>query len=323
MVFCQINSWLTGRRLVSLPFSDHCELLVDTQEDLDAVLSHLLQTRDVYSGALSGASNSSQKNASASEPRPLGFRPFSTTSRSDGKNRYVELRPIDAKPGTSTGFATTDTYFLHIVDLSPGPEALFRTFHKDSVQRKIRRAERETLAYESGNSQDLLEKFYRLLLMTRRRQHNPPQPISWFQNLSRTFGNALQVRVASSREGQPLASILTLKHRSTITYKYGCSDPRFSNLGGTALLFWRTIQEATHEGFAELDLGRSTVDNQGLIAFKEHWGARRATLKYWRFPERRQPEESTWKNSLKSRLVDVAPDWCLVAAGKFLYPHIG
>src|SRR5215467_14482639 len=29
MVFCRIESWLTGRRLVSLPFSDHCEPLCD------------------------------------------------------------------------------------------------------------------------------------------------------------------------------------------------------------------------------------------------------------------------------------------------------
>lgn len=27
--FCMVDSWLTGRRLVSLPFSDHCEPLVD------------------------------------------------------------------------------------------------------------------------------------------------------------------------------------------------------------------------------------------------------------------------------------------------------
>jgi len=37
ILFCQVESWLTGRRLVSLPFSDHCEPLVDTEEDLDAI----------------------------------------------------------------------------------------------------------------------------------------------------------------------------------------------------------------------------------------------------------------------------------------------
>src|SRR5450755_1829723 len=29
IVFCRVKSWLTGRRLVSLPFSDHCEPLVN------------------------------------------------------------------------------------------------------------------------------------------------------------------------------------------------------------------------------------------------------------------------------------------------------
>src|SRR5271156_2178476 len=41
VVFCRVESWLTGRRLISLPFSDHCEPLVDTEEDLEA-LSALL-----------------------------------------------------------------------------------------------------------------------------------------------------------------------------------------------------------------------------------------------------------------------------------------
>ena len=29
IVLCEINSWLTGRRMVSVPFSDHCEPLLD------------------------------------------------------------------------------------------------------------------------------------------------------------------------------------------------------------------------------------------------------------------------------------------------------
>src|SRR5262245_41581700 len=29
LLFCKVRSWLTGSRLVSLPFSDHCEPLVE------------------------------------------------------------------------------------------------------------------------------------------------------------------------------------------------------------------------------------------------------------------------------------------------------
>jgi len=43
----------------------------------------------------------------------------------------------------------------------PKPElaAIFRGFHKNSIQRKIRRAERERLTYAEGRSEALLEKF--------------------------------------------------------------------------------------------------------------------------------------------------------------------
>src|SRR5271155_4012640 len=42
IVFCRVNSWLTGRRLVSLPFSDHCEPLCNSPEELNVLLRYLL-----------------------------------------------------------------------------------------------------------------------------------------------------------------------------------------------------------------------------------------------------------------------------------------
>ena len=36
LVFCKVRSWVTGRRLVSLPFSDHCEPLVENAQALAA-----------------------------------------------------------------------------------------------------------------------------------------------------------------------------------------------------------------------------------------------------------------------------------------------
>src|SRR5215469_7439500 len=46
LVFCRVNSWLTGRRLVSLPFSDHCEPLCSTTEELNFLVRYLLAASD-------------------------------------------------------------------------------------------------------------------------------------------------------------------------------------------------------------------------------------------------------------------------------------
>jgi lipid II:glycine glycyltransferase (peptidoglycan interpeptide bridge formation enzyme) len=109
----------------------------------------------------------------------------------------------------------------------------------------------------------------------------PPQPFHWFQSLIASFGKKLSIRVARLN-GMPIASILTLRHKKTLVYKYGCSNDRFHNMGGMPFLFWHAIQQAKAESLEEFDLGRSVTNNSGLIQFKDHLGADRTRLKYWR-----------------------------------------
>ena len=214
VVFCRIRSAVTGRRYVSLPFSDHCEPLIDQSAQLDEMLLHMKRYVE------------------------------------EDRWKYIEIRPISCEPSSLTEYGHLVTYRFHRLNLSLSSEKLFRNFHKDCVQRKIRRAEREKLQYEEGRSEDLLQKFYRLLVMTRRRQYLPPQPLAWFRGLIAAFGNDLKIRVAS-KDGSAVASILTLSHKKSMIYKYGCSNAAFNNLGGTALLFWKTIQEAKGHGLEE------------------------------------------------------------------------
>jgi len=287
LVLCRIKSWLTGRRFVSLPFSDHCEPFVDSPDELDAMLLHMKQATD------------------------------------QGKWQYVEIRPISHRPGSHTGLGESLTYQFHRLDLRRSTQELFRDFHKDCVQRKIRRAEREGLKYEEGTSEALLEKFYRLQVETRRRQYLPPQPMAWFRGLVAALGKDIKIRVAS-RGDVPVASILTLSNKRCVVYKYGGSIASLNKLGGMPFLFWKAIQEAKDQGLEELDMGRSDTDNLGLIAFKEHWGATRTTLTYWRYPTPRpRVPRSAWQKSLAHRLVQAAPDSVLKAVGTLLYRHIG
>jgi hypothetical protein len=288
IVFCKVKSWLTGSRLVSLPFSDHCEPLVNTASGFDDLLLGV------------------QKEVDA------------------GRWGYCEVRPVHFEPGSLTKLHQSGQYYLHVIDLRPSIDAIFRNFHKNSVQRKIRRAERESLSYEEGSSERLLSKFYTLLVATRKRHYLPPQPMKWFRSLIASFGDKLKIRVAFKND-EPIASILTLSHKNTVTYKYGCSDVRYHPLGGMALLFWRTIQEAKANGFEKFDLGRSDGNNQGLIEFKEHWGGIRSHIYYWRYPNLPLSHESLRKTDGKvaRRLIKASPDRLMALAGRLLYRHIG
>ena len=290
ILFCEINSWLTGRRLVSLPFSDHCDPLVTSPAEASGLIEHLQTMMD------------------------------------GGKYRYIEFRPsLPASYLTDNrAVACCDRFLLHTLPLDLPLEDLFRKMHKDCIQRKVRRAERESLSYAKGRTELLLEQFYQLLLLTRRRHQLPPQPFQWFRNLSDCLGDRLAVHVAYKSD-QAIAAILTLTFKDTVTYKYGCSDERFANLGGTPFLFWKLIEEAKSAGSRWLDLGRSDLDNPGLATFKERLGGERQELNYYRFSAKsnvRHPRPS-WVAPLIRRTFSYIPDSVLVASGRLLYRHIG
>jgi lipid II:glycine glycyltransferase (peptidoglycan interpeptide bridge formation enzyme) len=284
LVFCRINSWLTGRRIVSLPFSDHCEPLVEN----DIVLAELIDKLQAIAKM--------------------------------EHCKYVEVRPfsvwLPANP-----FKETETFYLHRLDLRSRAENIFKQFHRDCVQRKIRKAEREGLTLRQGRSPEHLRDFYALVVRTRRRQGLPPQPISWFRNVLECLGGAAAIRLVYKGD-LAIAGILTLEHERQMVYKYGASDESFHNLGGMPYLFWTAIQEGIARRMEELDLGRSDLDNPGLIAFKEHLGARRSVLSYWRSPATPKVTENAWKLRLLARACSLAPDRVLTSAGSLLYRHI-
>jgi hypothetical protein len=273
--------------MVSLPFSDHCQPLVNSWQELQELLAPLAQKVE------------------------------------QEKLKYIELRLRGENRDYPLRFRKDCEYWHHSLDLSPDLSELFSSFQKDSIQRKIRRAEREGLAYEEGRSRSLLRNFCRLMLITRRRHGLPPPPFAWFQNLVDCLGEKLKIRVAS-KDGRAVAAIITLSFMNTVVYKYGCSDARFHNLGGMPFLFWKTIEDAKKEGAQELDLGRTDRDNIGLLTFKERLGATRSASTYLRFPPSRcRSTNANWKMQMAKRFFSIMPDSILVTAGRLLYPHIG
>jgi hypothetical protein len=137
------------------------------------------------------------------------------------------------------------------------------------------------------------------------------------------MGDRLQIRLLF-RGGHAVAGILTLVFRKTMTYKYGCSDQGLHRLGTMQLLLWQAIRDAKNRGCEEFDLGRSDVNNQGLILFKDRWGASRSPLVYLRNPPSgaEAPREGRLTHVAKG-ICSAAPDRILATAGNLLYKHIG
>jgi CelD/BcsL family acetyltransferase involved in cellulose biosynthesis len=286
VVFCRVNSLLTGSRWVSLPFSDHCEPLAESEAELEQLLNSVVGLQRV------------------------------------SRCGYAEIRPLHSSFAAIPGFGAAGTFFIHELPLGKSPAGIFSGFNKDSIQRKIRRAEREGLGYEEGLSGKLIEEFYRLLLLTRRRHQLPPQPVAWFYQLAACLGDKMKIRVAY-KNGEAIASIITLQFKASMVYKYGCSDAAYHNTGAMQMLFWKTIQEALASGLKTFDLGRCEIDNTGLAIFKERWGATRSLMAYWTTPPVSKAPRKMWDNTFSRRVFMYIPDWLLTMSGRLLYRHIG
>lgn len=284
LVFCRIRSFLTGKRLVSLPFADHCDPLISSPEQFRNYAQWLQNTRKIE------------------------------------KLNFIEIRPRIALP--SSALEPGKTYRFHELDLEPSLENLFSGLHKSSIQRRIQRAEREHLKYEVGTSQSLLRSFYQLLAITRRRHRLLPQPMSWFENLLQFMDKNTQIRLAS-KNGRPLGAILTLRHRNTVMYKYGCSDHKLHNLGVMPFLFWRLIEESKNEGMTTIDFGRSDVEQTSLSGFKEKLGARATTISYFRSPRAHDDLSEGWLRKTAGLVFSVLPTPAQAIAGKIVYRHVG
>jgi CelD/BcsL family acetyltransferase involved in cellulose biosynthesis len=287
VVFCRVSSWITGTRLVSLPFTDHCQpLLNDPDESAD-------------------------------------FVDWLRTECDRQQWRYVELRPLSPVPDACAGLQKSCSYCFHQLDLRPSLEEIFRGLHKDSIQRKIQRAEREGLSYEVGRSEQLSDEFYRLQLITRRRHRLLPQPRAWFRNLVKYMGDGVEIRLVR-KDGAPVAAMLTLRHRSSVVYKYGCSNEKFHNLGGMPFLFWRLIEESKKSGVNEIDFGRSDVDHEGLITFKDKFNTSKHLLTYYRYTNPKKEKVARPRDWQGVRhLFSILPSAVSSAAGSIGYKHLG
>ena len=281
VVFSRIQSWLTGRRLVSLPFADHCEPLTDDNEDLERMLPVLHECGDC---------------------------------------QYMEIRPLRLRLDLPA-WRETKSFHFHRLHLSSSLGEIYGRFHKSCIQRKIRRAEREQLISRKGTSETLLRDFYSLLVRTRQRQHLAPQPINWFQNLIYYLGSAVQIRVAYKNR-TPVASILTLRFKQTLMYKYGGSDRSAAALGGMPLVLWHAIQTAQQEGLSEVDMGRSDWGDSGLSAFKRRWGADESTVTHWRCGAGSGIRPEVTAHAART-VIEHLPRPVLIRAGSLLYRHIG
>jgi len=286
MPLMRIDSWLTGRRLVSLPFSDFCAPLAQDGAPMG----------DLFEGLRSW--------------------------RRQNKAPEIQIRwPL---PG-GDGIYPTTTFARHVTPLDPEIERVFRSFAKTQVQQRIGQAERSGIRIELSAAWDGVRSYYKLHLETRRRLGAPVQPLRFFRLLwagliSRDLGFVL----LAYKDALPVAGAVFLHWNKTLTYKYGASNPSHWRLRPNNLLLWHAIRWGCEHGYSLLDWGRTDLANEGLRRFKRGWGSEEQILHYSVLADH-SPKGSPAGKSLHflSTLIRRSPAWVGRAMGELFYRHFG
>ena len=290
----EVRSLLTGKRGVSLPFTDYCPPLLEDSIEWNNIWEILLNY-----GTKSGW-------------------------------KYLELRGGNLKwfqPEDRT------IYFEHKLALDADISKMKASI-RESTRRNIKKAENSGIQINRDDSVEGLGVFQQMNCITRQEHGLPPQPLRFFRSLYRNViskGNGsifiakAPVGNSKSRIQQGIAAMVFVRFGRKVIYKYGASVKEGKYTNASNLLMWKAIEYFASEGCVELNLGRTDMENSGLRQFKRSWGTSENELYYWKynFQKGEMVKDPPKVYGIHNVLFSNMPRPFLKLAGTIFYRHMG
>jgi hypothetical protein len=281
----EVKSFLTGKRGVSLPFTDQCAPICNDPADLEETLNRIIEH-----GKTAGWAH-------------IDLR---------GGNAYLNGKPHSA------------SFYVHWLNLSRGKDKIFSKF-RDSTKRNIKRARKENVEIKRENSWSAVETFFQLHCGTRKQHGLPPQPRYFFQKIFEQIIDQDKGFVfLAYRQNRVIAGAVFFHFKDNAIYKFGASDRNYLDLRPNNLIMWQAIEWCADNSFKSFSFGRTEPENDGLLQFKRGWGAKETNLNYYKFDLNKDSFVSD-KSGAKSsyNFFKMLPIFMLRIAGNFLYRHVG
>ena len=280
----EVDSLITGRRGVSLCFSDSCEAVADGREEFHALLQ----------GAL---------------------------ARGRERNwRYLEFRGERFLEGE----VPSSCFVHHTVALSRDTDEILARVRKSMVRGIRKAQKEGVRVRFHQDLAGVLAYYDLHCLTRKRQGVPPQPRSYFVNLHRHLIGRGLGFTLLAYHAGAAVAGAICLHYGSNAIYKYGASDERYQSLRANNLLFWEMITRCAQNGFDSLSLGRTDTDNSGLIHFKDGWGGVRSELRYYRYDFRKGgfcgPGPRGWDYSA---LMKKLPRAMLRALGELGYRHMG
>lgn len=282
----EVTSYLTGKKGVSLPFTDFCR----------PIISEKLKSGDIWNHLLGYG-------------RKAGW-------------KYLEVR---GDGGLGQESEPSAWYYEHILALSQDEQTIYSRF-RDSTKRNIKKAEKAGVEVAISDSLESVREFYRLNCLTRKMHGLPPQPFSFFKNIQNKVLCARQGLLVTARyKGEAVAASIYFHFGNKAIYKYGASDNRYNTLRANNLTMWKAIEWYCRNEYNHFSFGRTDPEHTGLRQFKTGWGTAEIIIRYFRFLFEKNDFVQTLSGvqGPYTNFFKMMPVPMLRILGRLLYRHMG
>ena len=187
---------------------------------------------------------------------------------------------IDLRGGyLPQGWARDETTYLGFVRaLAADDEAELL-----AIPRKQRAEVRRALSFDLSVDLGDRDAHYHVYATSVRNLGTPVFPRSLFAEVLDAFGGDADV-LTVRRDGEPLASVLSLYHRGTVMPYWGGGTAQARTWRANDMMYFALMGHARARGCTHFDFGRSKAGT-GAAAFKKNWGFEGVPLSYARWSE--------------------------------------
>lgn len=280
----EVSSWCTGRRGVSLPFTDECPVLTGAASD-----------RGLYDAALALG-------------RTRGW-------------RYLEYRGNHedwpgAKPSVS--------FYTHVIDLQGGAEALFKRLASALRRGIRKAQDQGLQIEFDSDPEAISLYYSLHCGTRRRHGVPPQPFRFFRNIGRHVLGTGQGFVAVVRFEKKPVAAAVFLHHGHQAIYKFGASDYRFQHLRPNNLMMWQAMKRCAELGCASLHMGRTSLANEGLRRFKLSFGAKEEMTGYAKYDFKREAfvDDVDRAEGPLNQVFRFLPAPLFRLAGSMLYPHL-
>ena len=285
MPFMEVNSRITGKRGVSLPFTDFCDPIVSNG--------------NAFRAAVNALKNYGKKK---------GWK------TAEWRGGYFKEAPC---PSAS--------YLAHTLKLAETEEQMFSRFKSSTrrnVNKAIKEGVRVDVA-NSPKSMESYYRLHCRTRRDHGLPPQPFLFFRKVQDYLIALGNGFTALAFLG--DLCVAGAVYFHFGRTAIYKFGASNKQYQHVRPNNLVMWEAIRECMRRGCRHFSFGRTEPDNKGLSQFKRGWNTTETKIHCYKYDLRKNAFVGETMNvkGFQNRIFERMPVPVLRILGSTLYKHLG